>query len=609
MQPAHQLKRRSFLLLLLLTLIWGGLLLRLWWIQLGSPHHFSEHGIDLIKNAVRQRQQSIVLHSGRGDILDRNGKAFTGVEQQALILFPIARGGMEGTDNLRKIAGILRLPEEQIAGPFAAHKGPFILRNEEGAIIALSSRQADQINRLGIPGVIALPVTERYQKDEVAKQVIGYVNQNPSLIKSLYRHELEQGKMSLDTAVGASGLERSFDRFLQGEEPSTLSYFVDGMGNPLRGLDIRHTQQENQFYPLSLVTTLDKSIQRRLEQTADQQKLKEGAIVVLDVKSGDVLAMVSRPQYDQTQVRIAEGGWQNHAVKQMPPGSVFKTVVAAAALGEGLVSPTERFHCDGEYGKYGFSCWKEEGHGSITLEEAFAHSCNIAFAQIAKRVGGDTIEEYAHRLGLGVRISHETPHLYKLEKFRQIEGEENGTIFAAGNSRDDEGVLIQTAIGQRDVRITPLQAANMMATILREGRPGQVRLVSDITYRNGLNFHHFPVQSLPQEGIDKVTAKKLKHLLEKVVEEGTGKALQGAAWPVAGKSGTAQVSKAGESRNHHWFVGYAPADNPRYAIAVVAENQPVWTSHGATGLFRRVVDDLAALQGQSAAPPEANRSE
>ncbi|MCK9911371.1 hypothetical protein MXD81_19625, partial [Microbacteriaceae bacterium K1510] len=94
--------------------------------------------------------------------------------------------------------------------------------------------------------------------------------------------------------------------------------------------------------------------------------------------------------------------------------------------------------------------------------------------------------------------------------------EEKGTIFANESSRHDEGVLIQTAIGQRDVRITPLQAANMLVTILHGGKPGQVRLVSDITYRNGLTFHHFSPASLPAEGIDQATALKLTRLMEKV---------------------------------------------------------------------------------------------
>lgn len=568
MKPVHQVKRRSFVLLLVLTLVWSGLLTRLWWIQLGAPHHFSKHDIDLIKNAVKQRQQSIILHSGRGDILDRNGYVFTGIEQQALILFPVARGNIEGTEGLKRVAQIVRQPQERIARVFREQKKPSILRDEQENIISLSQRQAEQVNSLNIPGILALAVTERYRPNEVAKHLIGYVNQNPELIKTAYEQEYLLGKLSLDSMVGASGLERSFDRFLQGVEPSSLSYYVDGQGNPLRGLDIRHTEQQNEFYPLSLVTTMDRTLQQKMEELANREGLRAGSIVVLDARSGDVASLVSRPTYDQTHVNVTEGAWKNHAVKQLPPGSVFKTVVAAAALAEGVVSPTERFLCEGEYGKYGFSCWKKGGHGSITMEEAFAQSCNIVFAKIAKRVGGEKIEEYAHRLGLSVPVGHVTPTLFKLEQFRQFDGEEGGSVFAKENSRDDEGVLIQTAIGQRDVRITPLQAANMMVTILHQGMPSEVRIVSDITYRNGTAFHHFSPERLPVEGIDRVTALKLMRYLRLVVEEGTGIALQNGVWSVAGKSGTAQTEKAGVTGNHQWFVGYAPVEEPSCAISV-----------------------------------------
>jgi cell division protein FtsI/penicillin-binding protein 2 len=603
-----RVKRRSFAVLLLLTAIWAGLLARLWWIQLGSPHHFSKHDIDLVKNAVKQRQQSILLHSGRGDILDRYGRSFTGREQKALVIFPLARGSMDGTNALRQVARIAKQPEERISALFHAGKEPMLLRDQQGNIIPLDDGQAEEINRLRLPGIIALPVTERYRPDEVAKHVIGYIHQNPELIRTAYKQEWETGKMSLTDMVGASGLERSFDRFLQGVEPSMLSYFVDGRGNPLRGLDIRYTSpQTNQFYPLSLITTLDRDIQRQMEQIADEG-ISEGAIVVLDARNGDVVAMVSRPAYDQNHVHVSSGEWENHAVKQLAPGSVFKTVIAAAALAEDAVSPTERFSCTGEYGKYGFSCWKKEGHGSVRLDEAFAQSCNIAFAEIANRLGPDKIEEYARRLGLTVPVGHVTPQLFKLEQFHQIDGEETGRVFTQSSPRHDEGVLIQTAIGQRDVRITPLQAANMMVTILRGGQPGQVRLVSEIAYRNGSSFHHFSPELLPFEGIDPVTARKLTRLLRDVVTSGTGRILQDAAWPSAGKTGTAQVQKNGASRSHHWFVGYAPIKEPRYAVAVVAENRPEWAANGAAGLFSRVIGALASRQSEkSAESPAAYR--
>lgn len=598
MDLERRVKRRHFLVLLFMTLVWAGLLVRLWWIQLWASHRFSRHGVDLVKNAVKQRQQSIVLHSGRGDILDRNGYPFTGEEQLALLLFPLARGSLQENGGWRRLAEIVRVPETMLEDVMTKAKAPLMLRQTDGRLVPLSERQADQVNALGIPGVIALKVTERYRADEVAKHVIGYIHRNPELVRTLYPDEWAEGKMNADSTVGASGLERSFDRFLQGVEPSVLSYYVDGEGKPLKGLDIRYTRQENQYYPLSLVTTLDADLQRRLERVADSAGLREGAIVVLDATHADVLAMVSRPQYDQTKVDVQQGAWRNRAVKQITPGSVFKTVVAAAALAEGLVSPTERFVCRGDYGKYGFSCWKRDGHGALTMEEAFAQSCNITFAEIAKRIGGDKLEAYARRLGLSSPVGYVTPHLFKLDGFRQVDGEEQGRVFAEQVSRQDEGVLIQTAIGQRDVRVTPLQAANLMVTILRGGQPGQVRLVSEIAYRNGQTFFRFPEHRLPESGIDYVTAKKMRRLLRLVVTEGTGRMLLQAPWPVAGKSGTAQTG-AGDGSNHLWFVGYTPVDTPRYAIAVVAAHQPAGETTRAMEIFRRAVEAIAEWPGQS----------
>ncbi|MBO8163899.1 MAG: penicillin-binding protein 2 [Brevibacillus sp.] len=604
MSLSRKTKQRAFLLLLLFSLVWGILIFRLSWIQLVAVHHFSRQGVDLVKQAVRQREQTVTLDSGRGDILDRNGNSFTGKEQLALIVFPLARGRLQDQETIRQIASIIGRRMAELEHLLSHGKEPAMLRDEKGKPVALTEQQAEQINRLKIPGFVAVNVTERYRSDAVAQSVIGYVNQNPAYIQSEYEEEWRSGKMSLDSTVGAAGLERTFDRFLQGVAPSRLSYVVDGQGRPLGGLGIRYHEQENSFYPLSLVTTLDRQMQDEMEWIADQAGLTEGSIVVLDAATADVLSMVSRPAYDQTNVDVKAGAWQNRAVKQLPPGSVFKTVVAAAALAEEAVSPTERFVCEGEYGHYGFSCWKRGGHGSITLEEAYAHSCNIAFAQIAKRLGGDTIQSYAERLGLLAPVGWSAPHLYKMENFRQIDGEEPGRVFMS-EVYHDEGTLIQTAIGQRDVRITPLSAANLMVTMLNGGQPRQVRLVREITYRNGGTFHLFPLQPLPVEGIDPVTSYKLTRLMRLVVAEGTGKPLVNLSWPVAGKSGTAQAETGQGMRYHHWFVGYAPADHPRYAIAVVAENQPVTASHQGIKIFGKVVEALASLSKQSAGLPSA----
>ncbi|WP_139490377.1 peptidoglycan D,D-transpeptidase FtsI family protein [Brevibacillus dissolubilis] len=599
-------KRRSFVILLVMTLVWMGLLGRLWWIQLGSPHRFSPHQVNLVKAAVKQRQQTIILNIGRGDILDRNGASFTGQEQKGLIIFPLARGSLEGTEALAKVADIINQPKERIQQVVMTGKSPAALRDEHNNIIELTDRQAEDINKLKIPGIMALAVTDRYRQDAVAKHVIGYLSQNPDLVKSEYQFEYETGKMTEDSLLGASGVERTFDRFLQGvEPPSSLSYYVDGRGVPLRGLDVRYTYNQNSFYPLSIVTTLNRELQRDMEQVADDYGMREGSIVILDIQSGDVLSMVSRPSYDPSHVNVNKDNWQNHAVKQLPPGSIFKTVVAAAALAEGVVSPTDEFLCEGEYGKYGFSCWKKEGHGHLTMQEAFAQSCNISFAEIAKRVGGPKVEEYAKKLGITAPAGWSAPYLYKIQNFRQIDGEEKGNVFSPEVSHHDEGVLIQTAIGQRDVRMTPLQAANMMATIARGGKQGQVRLVSDITYKNGINFHHFSPKIDEKSSIDPVTTRKLTRMLQEVVNSGTGTALRDLPMPVAGKSGTAEVTIKGEARTHHWFAGFAPANEPRFAIAVVVENLPTYGTHQATQVFGKAVRALSDRLEQSASPQVA----
>lgn len=595
-------KQRSFLLLLVFSLVWLILLGRLWWIQIGGVHHFSRHDIDLVRNAVKQRQQVVQVDNGRGSILDRYGRPFTGQKRLALVVFPFAADNLPNHPQLAQVAAALGRDAAEVMHLIRAGKGAGILRDELGQLIALTEEQAERINQLNIPGIVALAVTERYGEERLAQHTLGYLSQNPSWIKTAYRREWQSGRMELERAVGAAGLERSFDRFLQGFAPTALAYVVDGAGKPLRGLDMRVQKQANDFYPLALITTLDQEIQQAVEHVADQAGMTEGAIVVLDAQSGDILAMASRPAYDPSNVDLAAGDWQNHAVRQLPPGSVFKTVVAAAALAEGAVLPTERIRCEGEYGRFGFACWKKQGHGDLTLQEAFAESCNIAFATLATRLGAAKLAEYAERLGLTQPVGWSTARFFGQESFRQIDGEQAGRVFIAETPPHDEGALIQSAIGQRDVRITPLAAANLMVTLLNGGNPKQVRLVKEITYRNGTSFFHFAPQPLPQAGgIDAATAYKLLQMLRAVVVEGTGTSLAQLSWPVSGKSGTAQTETAQGPRNHHWFVGFTPVSEPRYAIAVVAENQPVSASHKGMSVFAQVVEALAS---QSAKSPE-----
>ena len=313
--------------------------------------------------------------------------------------------------------------------------------------------------------------------------------------------------------------------------------------------------------------------------------------------------MVSRPAFtpeDPTMQKnqdLFQSALKNRALDRLTPGSVFKIVVAAAALEEGIVKPTDHFYCSGSYGKYGFTCWKKEGHGDITFEEAFADSCNITFAQIAKKVGPEKIKEYAARLGLTQALGWRKDPFYDLAHFTQLSHEQTGQVFASGTPENDEGILIQTGIGQRDVQITPLAAAAMVATIAGNGKRQEVRAVDAIHYQNGSPFYTFEEHPIESQGLKPETLKWLRKFMDDVVDLGTGQKLKGLPWKVAGKTGTAQVETNKGVKYNLWFVGYTPRENPRYAVAIVAQNQLDSNNSPALKVMGSLIPGLAQWEG------------
>lgn len=321
--------------------------------------------------------------------------------------------------------------------------------------------------------------------------------------------------------------------------------------------------------------------------------LQKGSVIILNAADADVLAMASRPAFNPYQIQVEQGNWRNRGLEQLPPGSIFKIVMTVAALEERIVKPQERFKCNGEYGKYGLSCWKQGGHGNITLEEAFAQSCNVVFAQLAERLSADQIDQYAHELGLGRQVGWQA----ESQRLAQFDYEHAGQIFANTIDRSDQGILAQTAIGQRDVRMTPLQGANLMVTLLNRGEIFAPRIVQEIRYANHHTKHKFPVQTISKNRHwSEATMRFMTKAMDQVVREGTGRTMQQAKWPVAGKTGTAQVHLQGGAKIHQWFVGYAPSQLPKYAIAVVAEELPSGHASIALELTRRIVDLLATRE-------------
>jgi Cell division protein FtsI/penicillin-binding protein 2 len=603
------MKRRMAVIGLLFLLILSGFIARLAWLQL-TPGYGQRNAtaamsrISWKRMSVMQRERNLVLDSGRGDFVDRNNKPITGETYYTLALFPVnmniqdAEQAKVWKQAVSRLAEMLRISDEELVSWWRQLREPTFWHNGKNKLpYRLTEQQLKELAQLHLNGVRALPYRNRYLAAFAAKQAIGYISQHPEHLEMVYSKELESGKRKKNDLIGGSGLEKSLDDLLHGAGATSVSYFTDGKKGPLLGLNYRVTAPGNPYYPLQVQTTLDLELQNRIEAYIDAKPLKEGAVVVLDAHNGDIIAMISRPQMKPQQLD-EEKEKANHAIQAAVPGSIFKLVTEAAALEAGVTNEKERFTCTGEYGKYGLSCWKEGGHGTLTLREGLAQSCNIVFATIAERLSAEQLQRTAAALGIGKQAGWHSERAFGPfhHPLRLLGEEEAGRLFPVSTAlKTDGGIMAQSAIGQRDVLMTPLQAANLVVTLLNHGRVMEPRLVREIRYANGQRMVSLHAKSAPAEAgrIHPATAHKLLRGMEAVVDHGTGRSIREGLWAVAGKSGTAEITRAGTPRVNQWFTGYGPAQKPRYAVAVLAENRPPGSSNQATELFRGVMDILA----------------
>ncbi len=572
---------------------------RLLWLQTwgSSPRGAAA---DATAMSVRQRTQGVTLDPGRGHIADRRGEPLTGETVNGLLLLPGGAERMTDADR-RSLARILNVPTMRLVDEWRKVDRPAWwnpdARDGGKSPSPLTPEQAAGIRGLRLSGATVASAVRRYPERRLAAHLVGFVAEQPERMTAMYGQRLTDGQLRLSTPIGASGLELAFDRLLHGAGETRIVSYVDGRGEPLNGLGVKTAGTSNPYYPLRLISTVDAAAQRAVEAAADAAGLTEGAVVVLDVATSDIVAMASRPAYEADRLTPQGSDWANRAIRAVAPGSIMKSFVAAAALEEGVVQPDETFDCDGTYGRYGLTCWKEGGHGHLTFAEALAESCNIAFAEVGERLSGETLQRYGIELGVVGAVGWKGVSDLDGKPLLHLPEEQPGRAFAGSPSAADGGVLAQTAIGQRDARWTPLAAANWMATLVRGGAPASPRAATELQYADGHAAERYDARRLPggADAISPATSRVLRGMLEGVVASGTGASLQNAAWPLAGKSGTAEATVDGRDVVHQWFIGYGPADKPKYAVAVLAERRPTGSANRATAVFEAVMNALAAL--------------
>jgi len=450
-----------------------------------------------------------------------------------------------------------------------------------------------EFNVPDLPGVsVGLGQTREYFFAELISHIVGYVGRVSA--EDLANGEEEAGLELPDMRIGKRGVEKGADRALRGK-PGFVQVEVDAAGRVMRELDRAEGEPG-----ANVLLTIDSELQRFVAERLGDQS---ASAVVMDVITGDVLAMVSVPGFDSNAFArgITQRGWRqlladskkplvNKAAQGVyPPGSTYKIVTALAALESGVLTLSDRIFCGGSIDLPGRDqkkhCWiYPGGHGWLNVTEALQHSCDVFFYGAAKRAGVDRIVQAATKLGFGKRtdvgLPEESPGLLPTPGWML---ERTGHPWTIGNTYN-------LGIGQGDMLATPLQLAVMAARVANGGyavKPRLIALTADA--RKPIGSQSAPDAPSLSFRAENLTA--VRNGMELVVNSPSGTAFaariveQGMA--MAGKTGTSQVKRMTEGerdrrvsqeqlpwelRHHALFCAYAPVDDPRYACAVVVEH-------------------------------------
>ena len=393
----------------------------------------------------RQSKMSIGANIVRGDILDRNGIALTRADEVIyLAIYPKLLEGREGIIDIIKTLTSIKDTELKEKMGSKPHSFELEIKNPDTYLM-------NQIVNNIYPGLFTYAVDKRYDEKSIARHIVGYIQED---------------------GYPMMGIEKNFNQFLDGADTDNISIFKDANNNPIFGAGYIYDKSSNIYHDVQL--TLDYRIQEIVEKELDSYGGRAGAIVI-DIESGDILAAASRPNYKQYDI---SGSMEPDCLwavpfKAFPPGSVFKIIVAAAALEEGGYVGDDIFYCPGGVNIHGvfYPCHQSIGGlGYLTLKEAFARSCNDTFINIAKDLGGNTVVRYAKRFGLGKGLD--------IGLSNDDGGLPDSQIFAGAG-------IGNLAIGQGDVMVTPLQMADVIATIVNGGVRKPLRLIEKIISSKG----------------------------------------------------------------------------------------------------------------------------
>lgn len=498
-------------------------------------------GEQLAQAAELQSTYTLRVSSARGTIFDTNMEPLTNTEKTYK-------------------AAIVSTPEALnfVANHFSPQEAASIRErlSQEKPILVNLSGPAEPCD-----GVLVFE-TSAGSDPQLAAQTLGYLNGDGEAV---------------------SGIQKAYDQWLsQAGKDVLVRYKVDALGRTLTGEqpEVENYKEENRQ---GVVLTLDKRLQTIAEEVA-QETMDTGAVVVLEIPTGEIRAMASVPTFHaenlEESLKNSDGPMVNRALAPYNLGSVFKLVSAAAALETG--NDDMVYLCEGttDYAEHTFQCIGASKHGEVDLQRALSVSCNCYFINLSPRIGGSPLLEIAERLGFG-------------KNFVLAAGIENqpGTLPTL-DSLQSPAALANFSFGQGDLMATPLQIAAMINAIVNDGNYVQPRLLEYTTDADGRPVHTY--ESAPSvSAMSKQTANTLRDYMVQTVATGTAGTGMPAHGGAGAKTATAETGwiQDGHTVIQAWYAGFYPAEQPRYVIVVLAEDGK--TGSGTCGpIFKQIADRI-----------------
>ena len=549
--PSNASKKRLVFIFVVVLMVLILLIGRLGYIQIVM-------GEELKKEALEQWTKGIEIKAKRGIIYDRNGKKLA-ISVNSYTVWASPADIKEPKETAKSVAEVLDMDEDDIFDRITKIQRTVKIKQW------ITKEEANDLRKLKLAGIEIVDDNKRfYPYEDFASYIIGFTN--------------------IDSD-GQYGIEKTYDKYLSGT-PGRWVKTTDAGGRQM-------PYDQEQIYEaqngLNVVTTIDETIQHFAEKAAMESlivnKAKNVSIIVMEPSTGDILAMANLPQYNPNDPRQPLDDdvkkqweslpleelknkwfdmWRNFAINDAyEPGSTFKTIVAAAAIEENVANMNTNFYCNGfvrDIPGAILRCSKwYDPHGSQTLKEGLANSCNIVFVNLARNLGKEKFYKYVKAFGFG-----ETTGI-------ELTGEQGG-IIPAGTD-DIKEIRLATMSYGHGIAVTPLQLINAISAIGNGGNLMVPRIVSRLIDDEG-NIVHINEPKVKRQVLSKSTARDMLEMMESVVIDGTGTSAYVPGYRIAGKTGTAEKIIDGRYAPGKYigsFLALAPASNPRIAVLVIVD--------------------------------------